>query len=285
VVSPNIGRTVQFRGSQSIVDASELITPRAVEETNAKLFPVGTLIVALYGEGKTRGKVSELRIEAASNQACAGLTFQNYNKGLREYLKKFLLNNYEAMRRLSSGGVQPNLNLGLVKNTTVPLPPLPEQFRIVAEVERHLSVSDEVEAALNANLQRAARLRQSILSRAFAGALTTQDAPVLKQSTATPKKTPNRHFYRAVLSAEIVHQLHSEPTFGHIKHQKVLHLCEYIAQLEEIQGEYHRDAAGPLDNKMIYANDAELKKQQWYIGLTSTGTGSQSPQTSSKSSI
>ena len=52
-----------------------------------------------------------------------------------------------------------------------PLPPFAEQQRIVAEVERRLSVVEELEAVVNANLQRATRLRQSILQRAFEGKL------------------------------------------------------------------------------------------------------------------
>ena len=51
----------------------------------------------------------------------------------------------------------------------IPLAPAPEQQRIVAEVERHLSVVEELETVVNANLQRATRLRQSILQRAFNG--------------------------------------------------------------------------------------------------------------------
>ena len=54
----------------------------------------------------------------------------------------------------------------------IPLPPLAEQQRIVAEVERRLSVVEELEAVVNANLQRATRLRQSILHRAFVGEIT-----------------------------------------------------------------------------------------------------------------
>jgi type I restriction enzyme S subunit len=80
----------------------------------------------------------------------------------------------------------------------------------------------------------------------------------------TGHKPPNRHFPRALLSAEIVHHFHAEPTFGHTKHQTIFHLCEHIARIGEIGGQYHREAAGPLDNKLIYANEAELKKQQWY---------------------
>ena len=63
------------------------------------------------------------------------------------------------------------LNLEDVRRATVALPPLAEQARIVAEVDRRLSVLDQLEALVSANLQRATRLRQSILQRAFAGEL------------------------------------------------------------------------------------------------------------------
>ena len=60
-------------------------------------------------------------------------------------------------------------------NFTLPLPPLDEQHRIVAEVERRLSVIDELEATIATNLKRADRLRQAILKRAFKGKLVPQD--------------------------------------------------------------------------------------------------------------
>ena len=69
------------------------------------------------------------------------------------------------------------------------------------------------------------------------------------------------------MSAEIVHRLHAESTFGRIKHQKILYLCEHIPQLTGISGNYDRKTAGPLDNKLIYANEAELKKQKWYEAI------------------
>ena len=93
----------------------------------------------------------------------------------RAYTKVFLDSNYEETRRHSSGGVQPNLNLGLVGQITVPLPPVAEQRRIVAEVERRLSVIRQAEIAVEASLQRAERLRQSILRQAFSGQLVPQD--------------------------------------------------------------------------------------------------------------
>jgi type I restriction enzyme S subunit len=66
---------------------------------------------------------------------------------------------------------QANVNGTKLQALRVPLPPLAEQQRIIAEVERSLSVVEELEPAVNANLQRAARLRQSILQQAFEGKL------------------------------------------------------------------------------------------------------------------
>jgi len=155
--------------------AEEYVTDLALRMTNAKVFSTGTLLVAMYGEGKTRGKVSELRMDAATNQACAALIFDEPSRVCRPYVKVFLLKNYDDIRRLSSGGVQPNLNLSLVRDTLVPLPPLTEQHRIVEEVERRLSLVDELQTEVDHGLLRAARLRQSVLKHAFEGKLVPQD--------------------------------------------------------------------------------------------------------------
>lgn len=76
---------------------------------------------------------------------------------------------------MSSGGNQPALNKARVRTIVVPLSPLAEQKRIVTEVERRLSVIDELEMQVEVNLKRAERLRQAILKRAFEGKLVPQD--------------------------------------------------------------------------------------------------------------
>ena len=77
-----------------------------------------------------------------------------------------------AINRAKTTAGQANLTLELCRDLPVPLPPFAEQQRIVAEVERRLSVVEELEAVVNATLQRATRLRQSILQQAFVGKLT-----------------------------------------------------------------------------------------------------------------
>lgn len=144
--------------------ASEFVTERALAEANLTLYPPGTLLLAMYGEGKTRGRCSELRIPATTNQALAAIQSA---ESVRRYLRLLLERSYEETRKAASGGVQPNLNLSLVRAIAVPLPPLAEQHRIVAEADRRLSLIRGAEAQVAANLARAQRLRQSILQAAF----------------------------------------------------------------------------------------------------------------------
>jgi type I restriction enzyme, S subunit len=174
------GGTIPWITSGSLNDffvdeADECITPLAVAETNAKVFPVGTLLVAMYGEGRTRGKVSELRIEAATNQACAALVFRGLAAESKDFVKYFFLKNYEDIRRLSAGGVQPNLNLSVIKRSLIPLPPLAEQRRIVAKVEALFAQADALEAAALAARRRLEQLDQALLAQAFRGELVEQD--------------------------------------------------------------------------------------------------------------
>ncbi|MFZ4774584.1 MAG: restriction endonuclease subunit S [Terrimicrobiaceae bacterium] len=77
----------------------------------------------------------------------------------------------KTLEKWAYGAGKPGLSLEQVRSLPIALPPLAEQMRIVAEVERRLSVVEELESVVNANLQRATRLRQSILQRAFTGGL------------------------------------------------------------------------------------------------------------------
>ena len=155
--------------------ADEYITEAALQETNCKIIPKGSLLVAMYGEGKTRGKCSELNIDAATNQAIAAITMFQEFVGSKNFVKWFFIKNYEDIRLLSSGGVQPNLNLSIVKNTVLPFPSLSIQKQIVREIESRLSVCDKVEQSISESLKKAEALRQCILKNAFEGKLLSQE--------------------------------------------------------------------------------------------------------------
>lgn len=155
-------------------ESAEFITETALKETNCKLYKPGTILVAMYGEGKTRGKASILQIEAATNQACAAISITEESM-LRDYLWNFFKYNYENIRLRSSGGVQPNLNLSHIKNIKFPLPTIEEQKIINEEIESQLSQVKNLEDEIGLNLQKLESLRQSILKQAFSGKLVAQD--------------------------------------------------------------------------------------------------------------
>ncbi len=123
----------------------------------------------LTNSGATLGVPKITLIGGCMNDGVAALLDVDYP--LKLYLLYFLRSQTMKLRGVNQGAAQPNLNTAIIKAINVPLPPASEQQRIVAEVERRLSVVEELEAVVNANLQRATRLRQSILQRAFTGQL------------------------------------------------------------------------------------------------------------------
>ena len=103
----------------------EDITEVAIKETNCKVFPAGTVLVAMYGQGDTRGKAAILPFEAATNQACAAILPSSTHNEV--FLNAQLQLLYEDMRAKSLGGNQKNLSLGIIKSMKVILPSMEAQ--------------------------------------------------------------------------------------------------------------------------------------------------------------
>ena len=161
--------------SETVIEATELITDLALKECRLQVYPSGSLLVAMYGEGKTRGKCSELLVQATINQAIAALVFDAESQRCKAYLKAFLLTSYEKMREQASGGVQPNLNLQIIKAIAVPLPPVDEQEEIDRLLTAQFHQIDQQQAAVELALKQSAAQRQNILKAAFSGQLVPQD--------------------------------------------------------------------------------------------------------------
>jgi type I restriction enzyme S subunit len=97
-----------------ITNTEERITELGLNGSAAKMLAPGTILLAMYGQGVTRGKVSMLGIEAACNQACAAMAPLD-GAVIPRYLFHFLTYRYEDIRRLAHGGQQQNLNLDIVR--------------------------------------------------------------------------------------------------------------------------------------------------------------------------
>lgn len=110
-----------------IAKTSECITTQALSETSLRVYPVGTLLMAMYGQGKTRGTVAKLGIEAAVNQACAAILLKS---GDADFVFCALQNAYDDIRKLSNTGNQENLNADIIKTFLLIFPPILEQKKI-----------------------------------------------------------------------------------------------------------------------------------------------------------
>jgi len=150
-----------------IFNTAEKISLKAVKETNVSIYSPGTLIIAMYGQGKTRGQITELCISAGTNQACAAIQLFDTNEYHRRYVKLFFEKSYEDLRNLAAGGAQPNLNLAKVSNTLIPIPPLSEQIKIATKVEGLFKVCDTLKSHLQSVQQTQFHLADALTDAAL----------------------------------------------------------------------------------------------------------------------
>ena len=146
----------------------EMITDIGLKNASTNLQPIGTVLLAMIGEGKTRGQSAILNIPAAHNQNTAAILV---SKTLCQpkYIYYFLQLNYENTRRVGSGNNQKALNKERVRAIRVPFAPIAEQSIIVKEIEKRLSICENIEQTVNTALAQADTMRQSILKQAFEG--------------------------------------------------------------------------------------------------------------------
>jgi type I restriction enzyme S subunit len=191
-----------------ISEAHQFITDAAIRETNCKLFPAGSLLIAMYGEGTTRGKVAALGIDAATNQACAVLVPRAADSVMCRFVKLWFQYRYEALRGISSGGVQPNLNTGLIKKLAIRVPSGGQVASVVSCAEGLLAEADSIDERVTDALGGITVFRQSVLAAAFRGELVPQDPndePVEKllerirsrRAAEMPAKRPSRKSRKA----------------------------------------------------------------------------------------
>lgn len=112
--------TTSLVDSNIISQAAEFITVDGLKSSSTKIFPKGTVLVAMYGQGKTRGKVALLGIEAATNQACAAILPKEGIDPAYVFLN--LGSRYDEIRALSNSGGQDNLSQGIIGTLPFPVP-------------------------------------------------------------------------------------------------------------------------------------------------------------------
>ena len=132
----------------TIYATEKFISDAGLKNSSAKFVPENSIVMALAGQGKTRGKVARTRISLTTNQSLAALVF-NTNMVNPDYAYHFLNTQYEKLREISSGeGVRGGLNLQMISNYKIPIPPLPEQEKIVAILDKFDTLTHSISEGL-----------------------------------------------------------------------------------------------------------------------------------------
>ena len=118
--------------NEELFDTEEKITDLGLENSSAKLYSKGSLVVAMYGA--TIGKTAKLGMDATTNQACAVLFHIQNTRISTDYLWLYIQSQTNKLKSMAYGGAQPNINAGIIANYNVPLPPLAIQNEIVFHI-------------------------------------------------------------------------------------------------------------------------------------------------------
>lgn len=171
--TPNRNNTEYWNGSikwlktgelqnNEITDSEEHITQKALEETSVTLFPVNTVLMAMYGQGKTRGMTALLKTPSTTNQACAGMTVVSQNI-LVKYFWKCLMGAYNGIREIAQGSGQPNLNAGLISSFKIPLPTKEEQQPIIDFLDKKCSQIDQLITLKQQKIKKLQQYKKSLI--------------------------------------------------------------------------------------------------------------------------
>ncbi len=162
----------------NIEDTQEFITELGLKNSSAKLLPVGTILLAMIGQGKTRGQVALLKFQATTNQNSAAIILNKDNDP--EFHFNYLLSQYQNIRGASNSAGQSNLSGGLVKEIKVPVPPLGEQKKIA----KILSTWDNAIATTEKLLENSKKQKYALMQQLLTG---KKRFPSFKGGWATSK--------------------------------------------------------------------------------------------------
>lgn len=148
--------------NNEIYESEEHITEEGLQNSSVQLYEPNTILVAMYGQGKTRGMTALLRIQSTTNQACAGIVVTSKLISY-EFLWKALIGAYNGLRELAVGSGQPNLNQALIKDFRVPLPPIQEQQEICESLAKRIPQIDQLIAIKQKKIDKLNEYKKSLI--------------------------------------------------------------------------------------------------------------------------
>jgi len=159
----NSGTVNQF----FIEDPSEFITEEALQNSSAKWIPKGSIVIALAGQGKTKGMVAQVMIECTCNQSMGVIIPKE--KILSRFLLYYLKRNYQNIRNLGGGDKRDGINLEMVGGIPIPLITIEEQQSIVTHIETETSRIDKTISKIEQEIRLIQEYKTALISEAVTG--------------------------------------------------------------------------------------------------------------------
>ena len=150
-----------------ITQAEECITEAGLQGSSAKVALPGTLLMAMYGQGVTRGRVAILEVPSAYNQACAAIHFDT--AVAPSFGRYFFMAAYAHVRDGGNETSQMNLSTGAIQKFKITVPPPPEQLAIVDFLDRSIQEIELLIEHADESLLLLSERRSALISAAVTG--------------------------------------------------------------------------------------------------------------------
>ena len=165
----------------------------------------------------------------------------------------------QAIEQSSQGITIIHLNTRELRKIEVTIPSTRKEQMAIVTILR--TMDNEIES-LEEERDKYIQLKEGMMQKLLTGQVRLVEAETIQKDIPIAK-TANVYFKRSVLAAEIADRLCEERTFGHVKMEKLIFLTEHLCHID-IDSHYHRDAAGPYDNRALRSIDSQMKKQKWF---------------------
>ena len=185
--------------------------------------------------------------------------FSNCDNLHKAFLYYALMSKQCELKRFVKTASVPRLDRKIIEDLDLFLPPTYSEQSAIANV---LTTMDNEIESLEEERDKYIRVKEGMMQKLLTGQIRLVETEA--KVVAMPKaKGANVHFKRSVLAAEIANRLCEEPTFGHVKMEKLIFLTEHLCHIDT-GSHYHRDAAGPYDNTALRSIDKQMKQHQWF---------------------
>lgn len=257
-----------YKNSVITADMPFMTATATADEIRAFRLQVGDVIITKDSEDWQDIGVPALVAQSADDLVC-GYHLAILRPRPHVALGRFLAYAMQArgvvvqLSLAANGVTRYGLSHGAIKAIAVPVPPVDEQEPIARYIDDATADLNEAIRCAKREIELIREYRTRLVADVVTGRLDVRQHAAKTSPAKKANATANIHFRRSVFAAEIVHRLHDEPTFGHVKFEKLVFLCEKRCGVDT-GSTYHRQAAGPYDNRALRSIDSQLKKQRWY---------------------